>query len=438
MATNRHATSQYESKQNEFPRVLGENVETLVYLGYSQSRAEEVAALATRVRREFPETGDTWLNIAIDNAVHPSVPDMGPETENWWPLFQQLGLSEQLYGTIMHPGLSQIRKARTAKFWIRDTMEFRYGRLSMIRGCSQERRARIQAPSVEFQSSQGSERPRGQQSSSRVEPASPQSLTPIAATAEPDEPVPEGYIALWKGIARSCIEYQDNGRILLRSLHTLPPSDFAGPVTDGPTFYFAEDRAFGVKYAKYAKVRVEQSQLQVNNEDVVLLRLLVKKSWAEGIRQFVDGDDWKKVVFLSRNGKPLHDKNGQELGVARYAGAKLLIGRIAECVERSYEAMGSWPDIAAPRLEAIQWCFKGDHQQRQAFVTAAPSISPSLVNKSFAHCETSQRPFINIPVDYLLSEPFALRQVLLLSIQHTKSPSAGDPSIDFDAFTFGM
>ncbi|KAI1158242.1 hypothetical protein F5B18DRAFT_641635 [Nemania serpens] len=365
--------SQSESDHDEFRHSFAENAETLVYLGFSESRAEEVAAHATRLRNEFPQMEDSWLKIAIDNAVHDGVADIGPETEDWWPLFEQLGLSVKLYNSIMHPEYSQIRKTETAKYWIRDTMEIRYGHLLMIQECAGKRGTKRQASNVESHSDQGSKASKGKQPRKRLaDLASLHPSTPSIATVEPNEPAPEGYVALWKGLARNRIKYWPNGEIRLSSLWTQSPSDFVGVDDEGPALYFAEDRAVRVQYAGFAKQRLEQSSPQVAYQRVVLLRILVKKSWIEGIRQFVVGDDWKKVIFLCRRGRALRassrDRSSQELGVDWYADAKLLIGHVSQGVARTYEVMESWSSVTAEhvmtvppanRRKAIQWVFKG-------------------------------------------------------------------------------
>ncbi|KAI0446941.1 hypothetical protein F4803DRAFT_546793 [Xylaria telfairii] len=139
-------TSTSDAEKDELPRFFSRGAEILVYLGFLESRAEEVVGHAACVLREHPQMADPWLKIAICSAVPDSVADIGPETENWWPLFQQQGLSEQLYSAIMHPEFIQIRKTRTAKFWIRDMMEIRYGLLLMIHECSRERGAQLRKP----------------------------------------------------------------------------------------------------------------------------------------------------------------------------------------------------------------------------------------------------------------------------------------------------
>ncbi|KAI1185788.1 hypothetical protein F5B17DRAFT_17991 [Nemania serpens] len=137
-----------------------------------------------------------------------------------------------------------------------------------------------------------------------------------------------------------------DGQIQFDCLWTRSPSDFVGVDREGPAIYFAQDRAVRVQYAGYAKQRLQQSSSQAGDKSVVLLRLLVKKSWVEGIRQFVEGDDWKKVIFLYRRGRALranvHDRSSdssQALGVDWYADGKLLIGHISQGVARTYEAM---------------------------------------------------------------------------------------------------
>ncbi|RYC55890.1 hypothetical protein CHU98_g10318 [Xylaria longipes] len=339
--------SQIQPKQDEFPRFLGEDAKILVYLGFSQSKAEEVAALATRELRERPQMNRSWLSIVLDNAVHDSVADIGQETEYWWPLFQQLGLSEELHKKIMHLEHSQIRDTETAKFWIRDTMEIRYGQLRMIQECSKERGAQIRARRSRFPP---------WSFWCYLEP--PYDLRSV--TADPDESVPDGYISLWKALALSRVEYDNDGRISYHSLRTNMPSDFAGTFIEGPALYFTQDRAISVMYADYAMTRLNQSQHQADDQDAVLLRLLVKKSWVESIWQFVKYDDWKKIVFLSRNGKALVEQEGQALGVAWYAGEKLLIGRIAHSVKPGHQTIETWfRNTNTQQMNAEQWVFRG-------------------------------------------------------------------------------
>ncbi|KAI0965833.1 hypothetical protein F4678DRAFT_484682 [Xylaria arbuscula] len=354
------------SGQDELPRFLSNNAEVLVYLGFSESRAKQVAAHATRLRREYPEMNDTWINIAFDDAVDSTIADVGPEQENWWPLFQRLGLSEQLYEVIMDPEYGQIRRTETAKYWIRDTMQIRYDHLLKIHEFSRKRGFHVRGSSGG--SSTKSEGTHQQARRRRVEPAPVNPATPEVALVDPEEQVPEGYIALWKGLARNRIQYDDQGRVDLQSLISSPPTDFAGTAFDGPVLYFAEDRAVRVKYALYAKNRLNQTGATAEDKAVVLLRLLVKKSWTEGIRRFIDGSDWKKVIWLSRRGKSLRSPQAQRLGIDHYADSQILIGRIAQGVERGYETIESWSSITSlhvvtvPQEEhrkAIHWCFKG-------------------------------------------------------------------------------
>ncbi|KAI0390542.1 hypothetical protein F5Y17DRAFT_471569 [Xylariaceae sp. FL0594] len=225
----------------------------------------------------------------MDNAVDPDVPDLGPKVEDWRPVFWELGLSDELYTAIVDPAYSMIRKTETAKYWIRDTMEIRYG----------------------SQSDQGGRR------------------LPLAL-AEPDDPIPE---------------------------------DFVGDLFEGPFVTLVQDRAVGVLYANYARRR-----LQGDDGTVLLLRILVKRSCFR--EDHLEGDDWKKVVFLCRSGRPLQanhpdDRASEELGVDKYGGSKVLVGPISQAVAEEEEEVESWTCVTGLPVPATQWVFKGKDTLKQ-------------------------------------------------------------------------
>ncbi|GAW14694.1 hypothetical protein ANO14919_040970 [Xylariales sp. No.14919] len=236
----------------------------------------------------------------------------------------------------MLPEYRQIRETETAKYWIKDTMEIRYGELMMIRECSGKRGAKARAFHSKSQLGQGSKASQGKQASKHLPDLAPlRPSMPSIARVEPDEPVPEGYVALWKGVARCRIKFLLDGQLNIQALESLPPCDFHGTSSEGPVLYFAEDRAVRQQYAHFALQRQSQSSSQVGEKGVVLLRLLVNKAWAEGIRQYIEGDDWKKVIFLCRKGRDLRANRrtgfwGRELGGDGYADEKVLVGHISQ------------------------------------------------------------------------------------------------------------
>jgi hypothetical protein len=122
---------------------------TIVYLGFTESAAEEILALWTG----WPEGDDgreidngpvTFLSMATARIRARGTDTASEDDEEWIATMDVCGINTELQDAILDPHYKSIRLSESCKFWLDDTIRMRYRGLLEIQKASRERHIALQ------------------------------------------------------------------------------------------------------------------------------------------------------------------------------------------------------------------------------------------------------------------------------------------------------
>lgn len=230
---------------------------------------------------------------------------------DWAQSLKTMGVNQRLITAILLPQFIDLRLRRSASEWARDSISSEWDFLvTLDKKISKKKNLNLSARNI-------SPAP-GTTASSAIRPGSQgQFLTPTSNTprietsvAIPD-PAP-AYKMLYKGgfLARLDRVFLADGTIDLIAAYSTPPTDFSPRRAD--ILYFTPSKLTAKNYALFAKARSP-------NQETGMLYLSVPSSELDAALR-VYGDDWRRLVLLSRRQSQL---TGDLL---QYQDAPVLIG----------------------------------------------------------------------------------------------------------------
>lgn len=262
---------------------------------------------------------DRWLSLdqsIFDSYVvdfarghiegHATIRDAIYAEDNWDGVLVEMGINARLREAILNPRFDVIRVTRSASFWAIDTINEAYEFLTSLT-------KRIE--SIQARQSLLPMRPFSQgESSTSVN-------SPIATIAESSPPanIENRNMYYQGGVERKLLDCLDaDGRVNLIPLFSKSPTDFH-PTKSG-CVYLTQHKHIAELYAGYCEERSSYSKAAV-------LHIALPSSLSSSPVE-VCGDDWRDLVWYSRN--PVVAKARQRLpsSLQLYEEADMLIGNI--------------------------------------------------------------------------------------------------------------
>ncbi|KAL7911866.1 hypothetical protein GGI35DRAFT_491960 [Trichoderma velutinum] len=275
------------------------------------------------------------------------------------------GINEDTQAAIMDPVFRRIRLTESCIFWVRNTIELRYEALeSSVQEASREREHASQRTTLHLggSTSRGTSREgtgdcSGFESLQMTTWVSRDTALSEAALRVADAP---GSLTLYRSVEKARLKrlFDSNGNLdNIRMLSSRPPTDFDGKVS---AYCFAVDRDVAIQYAAFSKRRSDRSS-------VVIVHATFESSTIESLseekiqRIYWPSEEWKRLVFFSRNGKKLPSDLG------KFKQASLIIGTAAARPSLAYANMKCYTEITGDMVlknaaghEAVQYVFLDD------------------------------------------------------------------------------
>ncbi|KAL2415602.1 hypothetical protein ABEF95_000566 [Exophiala dermatitidis] len=289
---------------------------TLQYLGYDENTAKKIwqswinwspGPIVREIDDDLPGTMSVSFIDYAKGFVGGDTDTYDEEDQPWFECMNSWGILPSVQEAIMDPVFKNIRLSETCRFWVRDTMEIRYGGLEEIQKASRERAMGLQRAALRpgntsqivagaSQGASGSGS-RSFSASQRTQPGiSPHTAMSAEAIASMNAPI---YTVLFKGISKTRLQglLDEDGNLSdITALLSPPPTDFLGRESG---YYFTVEREVAVRYASYAKRR------DGNGSNVILsvkLPNAAVESLPEGQLQktYFPSEDWQRLIFQSR------------------------------------------------------------------------------------------------------------------------------------------
>lgn len=123
------ATSKYNpGKFIGIPEALYSK-ETYEFMGLTKKAASEVWE---RYNSRDPDMSDSFLQFAQYYVQMNNEPDAYTESDNWDVCMENMGVTKALREAILMPAYEDLRYTQSAKYWVIDTFEMRFGSLEIL------------------------------------------------------------------------------------------------------------------------------------------------------------------------------------------------------------------------------------------------------------------------------------------------------------------
>jgi hypothetical protein len=364
------------SNQSEVPEEVY-SAEAIMFLGFQEHKANELWAVWVSDKAEFAEDYPFTFIQLITNYVKNMREDNFAGT-NWSGLFQNIGIEKELYEKIMDEDFADIRATQSAKYWINDSLETRFAELVAVQTASRKRGEKSRATSSSADSQQNGNADQTDQISGQLNSLSiggglssvemPRGRQPkvlIGNGMLDKDFVVDGKVTLYKGIDENRIAWAVEDQVsTFRSLISTSPSDFAG--TKG-VFYFTQHKDTATKYGQFTARR-----RKLENQRFAIVRLTMPNQVLQSFNPyFVSGDEWKKVIFLSRRGISLDDQGHRHPELRHLDAKPCLFGAIAKGTNEPFVVMNAWTDISGHNMMEQVPLGSGKHASQHVFQGSA-------------------------------------------------------------------
>ncbi|KAK3346951.1 hypothetical protein B0T25DRAFT_634264 [Lasiosphaeria hispida] len=309
-------SSSFDDDIIDIPEVL-DSSETLQFCGLNA----EVSNRIFESWQQFQQTpGELGYGMSIFGEAKHFVKRMAEREDAWLPehdwrcALTGMGADQRLCDAILNSAFDDVRKTRSASYWVLDTLnigsEFLEGLDKRIRKKQEEMR-HLATPSPSIQPRPAISNRPGLLGTYRE----PSVLRTATISAIPS--AIEGRTMLFKGgaMTRLLSAFQNDGSIVVRPLQSASPTDFHRD--SNYLVYLTKHLDVAEKYARFVQSRVPP-------EEGVILQFAVPSELLEDHRQ-IFGSEWRDLVFWSRG------DSGSETVPAhltRFAEAPILIGYI--------------------------------------------------------------------------------------------------------------
>ena len=233
-----------------------------------------------------PDMPDTFLQFAqyqIDIE-----PDAYTESDDWDACMENMGVAKALRDAILMPEFDDLRYTQSAKYWVTDAFEMRFGSLESL---TERIRSGIQTKQQGpyFLSSGNSLPPNSpnpiplpassssvsldkatkqKQGKRRQKRTKKSTMAGMETDLEEPSSIPIGFTTVWKAIDKQrCVDFLDatSGRIKLDRLASRTPTDFHEMEN---TVYFTPQRFIADRYALWNKNKASIAEVMMIQIDV--------------------------------------------------------------------------------------------------------------------------------------------------------------------------
>lgn len=300
------------------------------------------------------------------------------EQDDWDDALESMGINELTRSRILDPTFKDLRLSRSAAEWALDTLdrswEYLDGLDARLKKLKEEKETRSGSPDSSVKPLKA-KRPSDSLTSALH---SGSSSLKLAVETEVPKEVP-GRILLHKGggWTRLISIFNPDGSLNVRGIASQPPVDFHPWHKD---LYFTKQWDVALHYSNFAQRRVPP-------DTATILTVAVPSSFTASLLQ-VFGDDWKKLVWHSRNeGASFENYGSLPKELAKYEEADVLIGLICGVGHDQIQRLKSPDDLENLKISngerATQVVLQGQEmlnkfkEECRGYVWVAPVASPN-------------------------------------------------------------
>jgi hypothetical protein len=281
------------------------SVHTFEFIGFTTKASEHLL-------KRWTSEDDQTLEHVITTHVQEFCDDM---TADWRASMKKLGISGDIQARIMDPNFTDVRCAASLLFWILELVSENLWTLENWSERLNRNLAIIKSGPQQFPSL----RDGAPQNRSHYQWTQPGNTTLFRATSA----------------AKLVNTLQpDSLRLDKMCFGTVVPSDFS---LDRTAYYWSTEYWVSERFAAYTANIIRAPA------NVCIIRALLPRGLLEGknVWKVNFSDDWKKLVWYSRNGEP-YPIDIQK----KWDESKLIIGPVSINVNGSFQKMKSWKDVS--------------------------------------------------------------------------------------------
>ena len=336
----------------EVPEFL-ESAETYHFVGLTEDVAMMTWLGYRGYMEEFPDEGPyDFMDFALLHIEEADIEDAGGSEDDWEGCMRAMGVTPKLMAAIMMPEFNDIRLTKSAKWWVKDSMQIQFGALEDIQETSRTRqRMRLEQTK---QRKAGATYTQGLASSEEGE-AGPS----IASAFEAPLPHTPGYTTLYKGVNRQkASEFlnDSDGTINMNAIVSAAPTDFHPFL---PRLDFGLSRSVAAGYVNYMKHRADLSAVSIIAINVPNALISAFNPYVLTFSTPKKFDEWREVIFYSRRGNM---KFPRHLGSLQ--NQKLMIGPIAKSINKTFQRLKGPEEITMQHVLQLP---NGEHATQYVF-----------------------------------------------------------------------
>ncbi|EME38701.1 hypothetical protein DOTSEDRAFT_28919 [Dothistroma septosporum NZE10] len=316
-----------------------ESRETLVFLGLSDFRAEDIwkrwkALTATQMQNI---DSIKFAKAALKERVAYDRSDVGSPDVDWAPELRKTGANEGLVRAIagQHARYDGVRLTKSGREWIDCAMDWRWEWLLHINKASTAR-AMAGIPVTPSRSPIQVRMQTGDMQMGKEDYTEYTYDRGSNKVSGPDGKEPT-FVPLWRGVTRLQAEHMWSGNMRtgtfsIDSMQDPPATDFSGRRS---VQYWTPDLDGAKIYANYSKQIASPA-------GVALVRIEVPRDvLPKPLFLRYPNENWQRLIFCSRRGK---DPEPRELS-RQIAKASLLVGDTCSRFNSVYQGMSSWTEV---------------------------------------------------------------------------------------------
>lgn len=367
----------------EIPETL-ESKETYEFMGLTEEIASDIWK---RYSTRDPAMPDSFLEFARYHIEINDAPDAYTKYDDWDGCMKHMGVTKTLRDAILIPEFEDLRYTQSAKHWVIDAFEMRFGSLESIpKRIRKSKQIKQREPWYSYSSSLSSSLPipislpassssvalsnASKQKQDEGQPEGTKKSAKSGVQIEVAEPnfVPAGFTTVWKALdKRRCNGFLDpaSGRINLDPIASPFPTDFHGK---NGAAYFTPQKSVAYRYAMWAKQKASIAEVVIIQIDVPF-ELTKGKFGSTNFTHRIWKDsnpdcEWNQLIWTSRR----QERRPKNLAYLQKYG--MLIGHICTGRDSNITSLPNHSSITDKHLlkvyenglwkNGIQWVVQGD------------------------------------------------------------------------------
>lgn len=367
----------------EIPKTL-ESKETYEFIGLTEEIASDIWK---RYNTRDPAMPDSFLEFAQYHIEMNKAPDAYTKYDDWDACMEHMGVTKALRDAILIPEFEDLRYTQSAKHWVIDAFEMRFGALeSIAEKISNNMQIKQRKPGYFYSSNPSSSFPNpiplpassssvalsktSKQKQGEKQPTETTRLAKAGVQIEvaAPSPIPAEFTTVWKALdKRRCNGFLDpaSGRINLDPIASRSPTDFHGK-TDA--VYFTPQKSVAYRYAMWAKQKASIAEVMMIQIDVPF-ELTEGKFGSTDFTHRIWKDsnpdcEWNQLIWTSRR----QERRPKNLAYLQKYG--MLIGHICTGRDSNITSLPNHSSITDKHLlkfydngswkNGIQWMVQGE------------------------------------------------------------------------------